>query len=127
MRLTASKYPSHLSVSLSQCVHFDKEKIAPALQGAGSGPARLFVRPYDMSVVPPENVPFKGTVKRVHRLGQARRVEIALGSAGRVIEINTQRADGLGLGREIGLSPQRYRIFPSTDAGGDIVIVRWTN
>jgi sulfate transport system ATP-binding protein len=83
--------------------------------GIESGPARLFVRPYEMAIIPPSEAPFRGTVRRVHGLGPGRRVEIALGASDgeTVIEIDAARTEQLTAGQCVGLEPRQYRIFAS--------------
>ena len=81
-------------------------------QGLRSGAGRLFVRPYDMAVVPVAGAPFAGQVMRIHGLGPARRIEVALRSAdGAVIEIDAPRSGELAPGQAVGLKPRTYRIF----------------
>ncbi|MGA2127360.1 MAG: sulfate ABC transporter ATP-binding protein [Xanthobacteraceae bacterium] len=79
------------------------------------GGARLFVRPYEMATVGVGSAAFTGTVRRVHGLGPARRIEIALGAGDGVcvIEVDVPRAHDLTIGQSIGLSPRQYRIFPT--------------
>jgi sulfate transport system ATP-binding protein len=76
-----------------------------------NGPARLFVRPYDIEVVAPEHTPFKGTVRRVHGLGPARRVEIALNPTNNIVEIDIPRVQELAAGQYVGIAPRHYRVF----------------
>ena len=81
-------------------------------QGLPSGDGRLFVRPYDMAVVPLAGAAFEGRVTRIHGLGPARRIEVALHSeAGAVIEIDVPRSGELAPGQTVGLKPRTYRIF----------------
>jgi sulfate transport system ATP-binding protein len=81
-------------------------------QGVRSGAGRLFVRPYDMAVVPVDGAPFEGRVMRIHGLGPARRIEIALRSdTDAVIEIDVPRPDELAPGQAVGLKPRAYKIF----------------
>ena len=80
-------------------------------QGTADGAARLFVRPYEISVVPPAGAALTGVVKRVHGLGAARRVEVLLCGPDTLVEIDTPRSQSLEVGDTIGLKPQRYRIF----------------
>jgi sulfate transport system ATP-binding protein len=81
-------------------------------QGVRSGAGRLFVRPYDMAVVPVDGAPFEGRVTRIHGLGPARRIEIALRSdTDAVIEIDVPRPDELAPGQAVGLKPRTYKIF----------------
>ena len=93
-------------------VHFDGRRIGLDAQGLSNGDARLFVRPYDMAVVSADDAPFTGSVKRVHGLGPARRVEVALRNDN-LVEIDAPRAPGLEVGQIVGLAPNRYRIFGS--------------
>jgi sulfate transport system ATP-binding protein len=76
-----------------------------------AGSARLFVRPYEMAIVPAAAAPFSGTVRRVHGIGPRRRVEIALGAGGTVVEVDASRTDSLAVGQFVGLSPRQYRVF----------------
>ena len=80
-------------------------------QGVRPGSARLFVRPYEFAVAPPEAAPITGTVKRVHGIGPARRVEIRLGGDDASIEVDLPRSRDVAIGQPIGLRPERYRIF----------------
>ena len=83
-------------------------------QGLRSGDGRLFVRPYDMTVVPVAGAAFEGRVTRIHGLGPARRIEVALRSQdGAVIEIDVPRSAELAPGQTVGLKPRTYRIFAS--------------
>jgi sulfate transport system ATP-binding protein len=75
------------------------------------GAARLFVRPYDMGIVPPDRAALKGIVRYIHGLGSARRVEVALGGEKRPIEVDVPRRHELTAGQEVGLVPYRYRIY----------------
>ena len=81
-------------------------------QGVRSGQARLFVRPYEMSLVRSEDAPFSGSVRRVHGLGAARRVEVLLPDS-RLIEVDAPRSQDVNVGQVIGLAPNRYKIFQS--------------
>jgi sulfate/thiosulfate transport system ATP-binding protein len=81
-------------------------------QGLRSGAGRLFVRPYDMAVVPVAEAPLAGRVTRIHGLGPARRIEIALRSQdGAMVEIDVPRSGELVPSQEVGLRPRTYRIF----------------
>jgi hypothetical protein len=63
-----------------------------------------------MSLVPSQEAAFSGAVKRVHGLGAARRVEVILPD-NRLIEIDAPRSQDVQVGQEIGLAPNRYKIF----------------
>ncbi len=94
-------------------VAFDGNALGIDPQGVADGAARLFVRPYEMTIVPAATAPIKGTVTRVHGIGPARRVEIALTAAPTpdVVEIDAPRNQSFEAGQLIGLRPQHYRIF----------------
>ena len=92
-------------------VHFDGRPIHLDAQGVRSGKARLFVRPYEMAVDPKHDAAFRGVVKRIYGLGPARRIEIALGSGENNVEIDASRMPNLALRQQIGLTPNRYRVF----------------
>ncbi len=80
-------------------------------QGVASGAARLFVRPYDMSLASPDHAPLQGTVRRVHGIGPARRVEVALAASSETIELDVPRSLELAPGQRLGLAPNRYKVF----------------
>ena len=92
-------------------VFYNGRKIDIAPQGVRRGPARLFIRPYDIEIERPDGAAFNGTVKRIHGLGPARRVEVALDITMDTVEIDIPRVQELEVGQTIGLAPQRYRLF----------------
>jgi sulfate transport system ATP-binding protein len=79
------------------------------------GKARLFIRPYDVSIVNPSETPLHATVKRVRGLGSSRRAEIALhyGETDLMLEIDAPRASKVEVGEFVGLQPRNYRVFPA--------------
>lgn len=91
-------------------VWFQNEPLSVDRQDVPIGPAKLFVRPYEMSIVPTATTGLQGTVKRIHGIGAARRIEIQLLN-GTLIEIDASRNQSFAAGQLIGLRPQRYRIF----------------
>jgi sulfate transport system ATP-binding protein len=96
-------------------VHFAGRKLDLDPQGVADGAASLFIRPYDVAIVPDASAPLTGVVKHVHGFGPARRVEIALAEGGRehFIELNVPRQDAIAVGQRIGLAPRAYRLFAS--------------
>jgi sulfate transport system ATP-binding protein len=80
-------------------------------QGAPNGVGTLFVRPYDMAVVPVSEATFAGQVTRIHGIGPARRIEVALQSGGAAVEVDLPRTSDVASGQMIGLRPLQYRIF----------------
>jgi sulfate/thiosulfate transport system ATP-binding protein len=94
-------------------VRFDGQATGLTATGVSAGRAQLFVRPFEMAVVPLDQAALKGTVTSVHGIGPARRVEIALGNAAQqtIVELDPPRHLELGVGHAVGLVPQRYRVF----------------
>jgi sulfate transport system ATP-binding protein len=80
-------------------------------QGTPNGAGTLFVRPYNLAVVPAAEATFAGQVTRIHGLGPARRIEVALQSDGGVVEVDLPRTYDVSTGQTIGLRPLQYRIF----------------
>jgi sulfate transport system ATP-binding protein len=74
------------------------------------------VRPYEMNIIAPDNAGLRGTIRRVHGIGPARRVEIAIGSAdSRIVEIDAPRSHQFEIGQPIGLAPRQYRLFAAAE------------
>jgi sulfate transport system ATP-binding protein len=96
-------------------VRFNGEALGLDPQGLDSGAARLFARPHDLAIVPSSGEHrLKGVVRRIHGIGPARRVEIALDSdkAETLIEVDALRAQPLRVGERVGIKPEQYRLFP---------------
>jgi len=95
-------------------VRFGGEPLGIDAQGLESGAARLFARPHDLTIVPSSGeYRLRGVVKRIHGIGPARRVEIALGSEASetLIEVDALRAQPLRIGQVVGVKPEQYRLF----------------
>jgi sulfate transport system ATP-binding protein len=77
------------------------------------GEAKLFVRPYEISIVKPEDTPLQGTVKRVRGIGGGQRAEIAIhhGETDLIFEVDAPDLSDLAVGAFVGLQPRRYRVF----------------
>jgi sulfate transport system ATP-binding protein len=100
----------------SGSVHFAGRKLALDPQGLANGAASLFVRPYDVVIVPDAGATMlSGVVTRVHGFGPARRVEIALleGDREHFVELNAPRDKAFAIGQHVGLEPRAYRLFAS--------------
>lgn len=98
-------------------VHFAGQALGIDRQGHADGEAALFIRPHEVKILhDPAAAALRGTVRRVHGLGAARRVEIALaeGTTEHLIEVDAPRDQGVALGQLVGLLPNAYRIFEKT-------------
>ncbi len=85
-------------------------------QGIADGAATLLARPFNMTILPePAQNELRGVVKRVHGIGPARRIEIALGGeqAPTVVEVDALRTQQWRVGEVVGLRPEQYRLFPN--------------
>jgi sulfate/thiosulfate transport system ATP-binding protein len=107
-------------------VWFDQRVLPLESQATPSGPARLFIRPFDMSLVAPNEGALTGIVKLVKGLGPHLRVEVECHQERGepiALEIQTGRGARVEAGQTIGLRPERYRIFPQPDeqAGSNAV------
>jgi sulfate/thiosulfate transport system ATP-binding protein len=97
-------------------VHFAGRKLDLDPQGLSNGPASLFVRPYEVTIVRDAgSVALSGVVQRVHGFGPARRLEIALNEGERehYIEVTAPRHEEIVIGQRVGLQPRAYRLFAS--------------
>ena len=95
-------------------VRFEGEPLGLDAQGLESGAARLFARPHELAIVPSTGEHrLRGVVRRIHGIGPARRVEIALGTEGSetLIEVDALRAQSLRVGQLVGVKPEQYRLF----------------
>jgi sulfate transport system ATP-binding protein len=117
--------------SISLAVHveggqlrFDGRALPLDSQGTPAGPARLFVRPYDMSLVAEGEAPLSGTVKHIKAFGPNLRVEIELQrprDEAIALEVQARRDERIQTGQTVGLKPERYRIFPTPGEAGPAV------
>jgi len=97
-------------------VHFAGRKLDLDPQGLSNGGASLFVRPYEVTVVPDSaGAVLNGVVQRIHGFGPGRRLEIAVreGDREHFIEVNAPRHDAIAIGQRVGLEPRAYRLFAS--------------
>jgi sulfate transport system ATP-binding protein len=93
-------------------VEFVGRRLDLDAQGVASGPARLYVRPYNVDIVGAGEGVLEGTVRRAHGLGSARRIEIAL-AGDQIIEVEVPRGVSFADGQPVGLRPRHYRVFAS--------------
>jgi sulfate/thiosulfate transport system ATP-binding protein len=99
-------------------VRFDGRSIGLDPRGVSNGKALLFARPFEVTILPSsgENQ-LTGTVTRIHGIGAARRIEIALGQAHpeTIIEVDALRTQQLQVGQLVGIRPEQYRLFPTAE------------
>ncbi len=72
------------------------------------------MRPFDVTIIPsPDGSALFGTVKRVHGLGPARRVEVAVrtDTQEHIVEIDAPREQAIAPGQSVGLRLNDYRVF----------------
>ncbi len=101
-------------IVLNNDVHFEGRSIGLDPQGAPDGTATLFARPFNMTILPDaEPNSLRGEVKGVHGIGPARRIEIAVGGAQTIIEVDAHRSQQCQIGEVLHLRPAQYRLFPS--------------
>jgi sulfate/thiosulfate transport system ATP-binding protein len=93
-------------------VCFGGRRLSLDPQGLADGHASLFIRPYDVAITT-DGAAFSGTVRRVHGLGPARRIEIELQAESDVhlVEVDAPRLHLIEIGQPIGLEPQNYRLY----------------
>jgi len=105
------------SIVLPVCIEagsvcFGGRRLSLDPQGLADGHASLFIRPYDVAVTT-DGAAFSGTVRRVHGLGPARRIEVELQTESDVhlVEVDAPRLQLIEIGQPIGLKPQSYRLY----------------
>jgi sulfate transport system ATP-binding protein len=88
-------------------VRFAGQSLGLDPQGV-SGAALLFARPHDENLL-------HGVIKRIHGIGPARRIEIALSSqqGETLVEVDALRSQQLHVGQSVGLRAEQYRLFPN--------------
>jgi sulfate transport system ATP-binding protein len=101
-------------VVLNNDVHFEGRSIGLDPHGAPDGVATLFARPFNMTILPDaESNSLRGEVRGIHGIGPARRIDIAVGGAQTVIEVDAPRSLQCRVGEVLHLRPAQYQLFPS--------------
>jgi sulfate transport system ATP-binding protein len=101
-------------VVLNNAVHFEGRPIGVDARGAADGVATLFARPFNMTILSdaaPDSL--HGEIRGIHGIGPARRIDVAVGGAQTVIEIDAPRSHDCAIGQVLHLRPAQYRLFPS--------------
>jgi sulfate transport system ATP-binding protein len=108
-----------LPVEVSRgAVELNSHGLKLTAKGLAEGPARFYARPDDFCLTRLDDAHLRGRVVGVRHFGSIRRIEVEVnGPHGlAVIEVACQGAH-LGVGEEIGLFPERYRVFPAPGGG----------
>jgi sulfate/thiosulfate transport system ATP-binding protein len=95
-------------------LHFNGQPLGLESRGSVDGPAHLLMRPFDVTILSnPDGSVLQGTVRRVHGLGPARRVEVAVrgDNSEHIVEIDAPREQAISPGQAVGLRLNDYRIF----------------
>jgi sulfate transport system ATP-binding protein len=93
-------------------VLFEDTPLALEARNLTTERARLLMRPYDVTLVAPADGGLTGTVRRIHGIGPARRLEIALGRDGdTLVEVDAPRTETIAVGTSVGLRPRNYRLY----------------
>ncbi|MBY0613568.1 MAG: sulfate/molybdate ABC transporter ATP-binding protein [Beijerinckiaceae bacterium] len=80
------------------------------------GPATLYVRPGDFTVADGANGSIHGLVTVQRRIGPVRRIEVAVGAARALVEIDIPAHRTFEIGKPVSISLLRAAVFP--EAGG---------
>jgi sulfate transport system ATP-binding protein len=99
---------------LNNNVHFEGRAIGLDPQGVTDGAATLFARPFNIAILPEaEPNSLRGEVRSIHGIGPARRIDVAIGAAPTIIEVDAPRSQDCAIGQILHLRPAQYRLFPS--------------
>ncbi|GLK57676.1 sulfate transport system ATP-binding protein [Methylopila capsulata] len=83
---------------------------------APDGPARLHVRPQDVTFVAPGEGVALGRIAALRRLGAFRRADVEVGARRSRIEVRLPPEASFSEGEEVGLAFERFAVFPAEGA-----------
>jgi sulfate transport system ATP-binding protein len=89
----------------------DGRALAIAFDGHCDGRGRLYVRPKDIEIGPPDATRLDGTVVSVHRTATGRRAQVAVGEPATIVEAEVDLARQLAAGDRVGLRFFKARAF----------------
>jgi sulfate/thiosulfate transport system ATP-binding protein len=102
-------------VVLNNQVQFAGRTIGVVPHGMHNCVATLYARPFDVTVLPAspkDNL--QGVIRRIHGIGPARRLEIALVGepTQTIVEVDASRTQHWEIGQAVSLRPEQYRLYP---------------
>jgi sulfate transport system ATP-binding protein len=104
----SSKLPVRVG---AKTVWFEEKPLAMQADDVPDGPAFLFLRPHDLSVVDDEAGAISGEVVVLRRHAGLRRADVAVGAGRHTIEIELPADLDVEPGSNIAFVPRRYRLF----------------
>jgi sulfate transport system ATP-binding protein len=94
-------------------VRFDKRVLPLDRVDAPDGPAKLFVRPHDVTLNGTEGDAVAGTVTALRRQGPFRRADIEVGRRHARLEALVPPEREIAIGEKVGLGFNRFAVFPA--------------
>ena len=94
-------------------VLFEGRPVDLTASGMPNGPARLFLRPNGVNVVPDHPAAIAGKIASVHRSGGWRRAELLVGGAGHKIEVELPADAPFDVAGSISILPRYWQVFPA--------------
>ncbi|WP_376717720.1 sulfate/molybdate ABC transporter ATP-binding protein [Labrys neptuniae] len=103
---------SRVPVAISQGrILLDGTALPFNADGLPDGPASLFVRPHDVTPVDPGASALNGLIVAQRRVGATRRLEVALGTQGTVVEVDTPSLRSSENNKPVGLKLLNAAVF----------------
>ncbi|MBP0581529.1 sulfate/molybdate ABC transporter ATP-binding protein [Labrys sp. LIt4] len=103
---------SRVPVAISQGrILLDGTALPFNADGLPDGPASLFVRPHDVTPVEPGASSLNGLIVAQRRVGATRRLEVALGTQGTVVEVDTASLRSSENNKPVGLKLLNAAVF----------------
>ena len=90
---------------------FDGRALPMEAQGMRDGPAILFVRPHDVALTDTAGAAVTGLAVAVRRAGPTRRLEVAIGTDRKLVELELPAGRAVALGGRIGLRIDAATLF----------------
>jgi sulfate transport system ATP-binding protein len=91
--------------------------IGVIVRGVEDGPTDLFVRPWDLSIGPPDPTRLNGTVKTMRRSGQKNRISVLLQDTDISLDVDTPLDSPARIGDVVALRILRGRAFAEPGSG----------
>jgi sulfate transport system ATP-binding protein len=93
------------------CVSVGGVAVAADIQGEANGRAHLYLRPGDVVLTDAQSSPLRGTVSGMRRTATGRRVQVQVGPADTVIEVEAPASARVKVGDCIGVTIRQGRVF----------------